>query len=62
MGIVLHGEIGFIIFMFILIIFEGFSGVIGYLLANALGLTGMLWWFFVAGVVVIMNLIFLNVN
>lgn len=62
MAINLSGPIGFIIFGIVLVIFELFTGTVAYIIARYLSLTGFIFWIFVAGFVLIMNLIFIEVN
>ena len=62
MAINLHGSIGLVIFGIILVIFELFTGTIAYIISRYLSLTGFIFWIFIGGFVLIMNLIFIEVN
>ena len=60
MAIELHGDLGAVIFLCVLIFFEIFCGTIGYLIISYFGFTGWIYWVLEIGFVLIMNLIFVN--
>ena len=62
MAINLRGPGGFVIFVIILIFFQFFFGLIGSLVSNFIGLTGLLWWVMTIGILLIFDAIFVTIN
>ena len=60
MAIELHGTSGAILFVLILVFLQIFFGLIGGLISNFIGLTGIYYWIMTGGVILILDLIFIN--
>ena len=56
------GSFGVVLFFMIVLIMELFFGVIGIILANFIGINGILWWIVVFGIVIILNAIFVDIR
>lgn len=60
MAIELHGTSGAILFVLILVFLQIFFGLIGGLISNYIGLTGIYYWIMTGGIILILDLIFIN--
>lgn len=60
MAIELHGTSGAILFVLILIFLQIFFGLIGGLISNFIGLTGIYYWIMTGGIILILDVIFIN--
>lgn len=57
-----YGFIGFAIFMFLLMGFECFTVLVGHVISVLCGFTGLLWWITVILSVVVLNVLFIEIN
>lgn len=55
-------KIGLMIFLLILVIFEMFFVMIGYLIANYFNLNGIMWYLTTIVIFLILNMLFINVK
>lgn len=60
MAIELHGTSGAILFVLILVFLQIFFGLIGGLISNFIGLTGIYYWIMTGGIILILDVIFIN--
>lgn len=60
MAINLHGTSGAILFVLILVFLQIFFGLIGGLISNFIGLTGIYYWIMTGGIILILDLIFIS--
>ena len=57
-----YGFLGFLIFSFIILLFECFTWLIGHVICVVLGFTGWLWWFTVIVTMIVLNVLIIRIN